>query len=347
VVEKNWLKAAVPYFENPEVAIVQAPQEHRDWESNLFQRMENDEYSGFFRIGMVQRNEHNAIIQHGTMTLIDKSTLAQLDGWAEWCICEDAELGLRILNLKKKAVYLDFPLGRGLVPKTYQAYAKQRFRWAYGAMRILKHHWRLLMGFRGNLDAAQRYQFIKGWLPWIGDALHMLFTVLAIGWSILLIVKPLHTDFPEPIFIYPALLMVFMRIAGTLWTYSTRVRIGKRRTVLAMIAGGSLTHKIAKAVFQGLLTRSQPFYRTPKLESSVPWLKALLSVREETFLGCTLIGLAAGILIVFGTVNDQALLWAGALVVQSFPYWAALVAALVSGMSPAVPAPTPQLPAEA
>ncbi len=333
LVEPDWLAATVPYFEDSEVALVQAPQEHREWEDHPFQRMENDEYSGFFRIGMVQRNEHNAIIQHGTMTLIDKAELLTLDGWAEWCICEDAELGLRILNNKKKSIYLDHAFGRGLVPATYEAYAKQRFRWAYGAMRILKHHWATLSGLRGNLNLAQRYQFVKGWLPWIGDALHMLFSFTAIAWSILLIVNPKHTDFPEPIFIYPALLLVVLRIFGTLWTYTTRVKIGKKRTLMAMIAGGSLTHKIAKAVVQGLFTRSQPFYRTPKKESSAPLFKALSNVYDELLLSISLVALSWGILDVFGTVNRQAVLWAIALVVQAFPYFAALIAALVSSYS--------------
>lgn len=333
IVEPDWLAATVPYFQDPEVALVQAPQEHRDWERNIFTRMENDEYSGFFRIGMVQRNEHNAIIQHGTMTLIDKAQLLKLKGWAEWCICEDAELGLRILNDRKKSIYLDHAFGHGLVPQTYEAYAKQRFRWAYGAMRILKRHWLLFTGLKGNLTLAQRYQFVKGWLPWIGDALHMIFTFTAIVWSLLLIVNPKHTDFPEPIFIYPALLLVVLRIFGTLWTYTTRVKIGKKRTLMAMIAGGSLTHKIAKAVLQGLSTRSKPFYRTPKQESSAPLLKAISNVYDELLLSITLLVLSWGIIDVFGTVNHQAVLWAVALVIQAFPYFAALIAALVSSYS--------------
>lgn len=333
IVEPDWLASTVPYFQDPEVALVQAPQEHRDWERNIFTRMENDEYSGFFRIGMVQRNEHNAIIQHGTMTLIDKAELLKLKGWAEWCICEDAELGLRILNDRKKSIYLDHAFGRGLVPQTYEAYAKQRFRWAYGAMRILKRHWMIFAGLKGNLTLAQRYQFVKGWLPWIGDALHMIFTFTAIVWSLLLILNPKHTDFPEPIFIYPALLLVVLRIFGTLWTYTTRVKIGKRRTLLAMIAGGSLTHKIAKAVLQGLSTRSKPFYRTPKKESSAPLLKAISNVYDELLLSITLVTLSWGVLDVFGTVNRQAVLWAAALVIQAFPYFAALIAAFVSSYS--------------
>lgn len=330
VVSPNWLKASVPYFLDPKIGIVQAPQEHRQWDHSVFHRMANDEYSGFFRIGMVQRNEHNAIIQHGTMTLISRKILNDLGGWAEWCICEDSELGLRVLNEGKHAIYLDHPFGHGLVPDTYEAYSKQRFRWAYGAMRILRGHWKKIFGLEGNLTFAQRYQFVKGWLPWMGDSLHLLFTITALIWSALLILRPLETDFPEPIFIYPALALVTLRICGTLWTYMARVKIGKRRTILAMIAGGSLTHKIAKAVFQGLFFNSQPFYRTPKMEKAAPLLRNLATVREEFLLAMLLWGGAIGTLMIFGTVNNQAVIWTVALFVQSFPYIAAIVASIVS-----------------
>jgi hypothetical protein len=35
----------------------------------------NAEYAGFFDIGMVERNEANAIIMHGTMCLIRRAAL--------------------------------------------------------------------------------------------------------------------------------------------------------------------------------------------------------------------------------------------------------------------------------
>lgn len=341
IVEPNWLAGTIPYFDDHTVAVVQAPQEHRSFEQSLFQMMENDEYSGFFRIGMVQRNEDNAIIQHGTMTLIRRSDIAALNGWAEWCICEDAELGLRLLCAGKKTVYIDHAFGRGLVPDSYTAYSKQRFRWAYGGMRIMRRYWRELLGLKRGLSSAQRYQFIKGWLPWIGDALHMFFTFSALLWSAHLMIDPLNTDFPEPIFIYPALALVALRIFGTAWTYATRVRIGSHRTLLAMIAGGSLTHTVGKAVFLGLFTSSTPFHRTPKMANAPQLIQSLLGVYQEAVLALTLWGCAAGILAVFGVVNDTAVLWAIALAIQSLPYLAAITASLVS----AVPGrPRPETP---
>lgn len=333
VVENDWLFETVPYFKDQAVAVVQAPQEHRDYRQSLFRQMENDEYSGFFRIGMVQRNEENAIIQHGTMTLVRRADLDNVGGWAEWCICEDAELGLRLFLAGKSAVYIDHAFGHGLVPDTYTAYTKQRFRWAYGAMRITRRYWRELLGLRKGLTVAQRYQFVKGWLPWIGDGLHMLFTVAAVAWSALLIFNPLETEFPEPIFIYPAMALVGLRLVGTALTYTARVHIGAKRTFLAMIAGGALTHTIAKAVLQGLTTSGVPFHRTPKLAGNSKLLKAVAMAREELFLAVLLFALAITIRQIYGPEHTVATLWMIGLSTQAIPYVCSVALATISGLT--------------
>jgi cellulose synthase/poly-beta-1,6-N-acetylglucosamine synthase-like glycosyltransferase len=67
MVHPDWLKDLIPVFADPQVGIVQAPQDHRDGERTLMHHAMNGEYAGFFDIGMVQRNECNAIIVHGTM----------------------------------------------------------------------------------------------------------------------------------------------------------------------------------------------------------------------------------------------------------------------------------------
>ena len=47
---------------------------------------------------MHHRNERNAIIQHGTMTMVRRGALEATGAWSEWTICEDAELGLRLMR---------------------------------------------------------------------------------------------------------------------------------------------------------------------------------------------------------------------------------------------------------
>ncbi len=57
------------------VGLIQAPQDHRDGDRSVMHHAMNGEYAGFFDIGMVQRNEANAIIVHGTMCLIRRAAL--------------------------------------------------------------------------------------------------------------------------------------------------------------------------------------------------------------------------------------------------------------------------------
>src|SRR5690606_12078153 len=139
-------------------------------------------------IGMITRNERNAIIQHGTMTLVRRDLLERSGGWAEWCITEDAELGLRILEDGQETLYVPQTYGRGLMPDTFMDYKKQRFRWAYGAMQILKRHAKALFWKEGGLSSGQRYHFIAGWLPWIADGFNLLFNLAALVWSAAMII---------------------------------------------------------------------------------------------------------------------------------------------------------------
>jgi exo-beta-1,3-glucanase (GH17 family) len=87
VVEPDWLKDLVPVFADPRVGLVQAPQDHRDGNTSLMHYIMNGEYAGFFDIGMVQRNEENAIIVHGTMCLMRRAAMDMAGGWAGDTIC--------------------------------------------------------------------------------------------------------------------------------------------------------------------------------------------------------------------------------------------------------------------
>jgi exo-beta-1,3-glucanase (GH17 family)/cellulose synthase/poly-beta-1,6-N-acetylglucosamine synthase-like glycosyltransferase len=330
IVSPDWLRHTVKYFEKPEVAIVQAPQDYRDGSDSLFKRMAYWEYAGFFHIGMVQRNERNAIIQHGTMTLIRKATLQSVQGWAEWCICEDAELGLRMFQNGYEAVYLEDSMGRGLIPDDFSGYKTQRFRWAYGAVQILKRHWRELSEGGGKLSRGQRYHFISGWLPWFADAAHMVFSLAAIFWSVLLLMK--WVEFPPAVFLVPTLSVFVFKVVAGFWLYHARVKCGWKDRIGAAIAGMSLTHAVGRAVWQGLFTSGKPFFRTPKMADQPAAVQAFLMAREEIALLAGLLMSAGAVLQHYSWANFDAKLWAGMLLVNTLPYWAALIMGAVNAL---------------
>ncbi|MBL8669520.1 MAG: glycosyltransferase [Alphaproteobacteria bacterium] len=336
-VTPDWLKATIPYFDDAQVGFVQAPQDHRDGRDSLFKAMINWEYAGFFNIGMVQRNERNAIIQHGTMTLIRRTALESTGRWAEWCITEDAELGLRLMEQGYESVYLNHCFGKGLTPDSYLGYKRQRYRWAYGAMMILKHHWRAMLpgslAARGTaLTAGQKFHFVAGWLPWIGDGLFLLLIGAALLWTVGALLFPFTFDYPSLMFVLPSLAFVAFKIVHGFAMYAARVPCGLRDRLGAMVAGLALTYAIGRATIAGLTTSSLPFHRTPKMEGKAAILKGLVAARDEAILGALLLAGAAAVLAVHGREGIEPRFWALALALQALPFLAAVGLSMASAL---------------
>jgi len=331
IVEPDWLRDLAPQFTRPGIAIVQAPQDYRDGVSNAFKAMCYAEYRGFFYIGMVTRNERNAIIQHGTMTLVRRTTLEEVGGWSEWCITEDAELGLMIFRAGHEAVYIPRSYGRGVMPDSFANYRNQRFRWAYGAMQIMRHHASDLMGLaRSHLSAGQRYHFIAGWLPWLADGVNLLFNMAALAWSVGMVMAPLKFDPPLIIFSVLPLALFCFKVAKVIYLYRGARIVGTaRQTLAAALAGLSLSHTIARAMWLGLFTRERPFLRTPKMEQASALMRALGSVREEAMLVSALWLAAGAIAWQHGSNTLDQLLWIIVLLVQSVPCLAAVLVAII------------------
>jgi len=341
VVRPEWLRDLVPAFANERTGVVQAPQDYRDAGENAFKAMCHAEYRGFFHIGMITRNERNAIIQHGTMTLVRRTLLERI-GWAEWCITEDAELGLRILEQGYEATYIPVSYGRGVMPDSFLDFKKQRSRWAFGAMQILRRHfdW-LVRGDGGRLTTGQRYHFLAGWLPWLADGVNLVFTCAALAWSLVMVAIPRHVEAPLMIFsVLPLSLFVF-KLVKLLHLYRTRVRATLIQTLAATIAGLSLSHTIGAAMLSGLARKDRPFFRTPKKARKHALGEALAAAREEAFLMTGLWFAAFAVSQIPNLDGDlpglvggpDLSVWVAVLLIQSLPYAATVVVSLVSALA--------------
>ena len=343
LVEPFWLRRALPFFASPNTALVQGPQDYRDGNDNLFKWMCYEEYRGFFEIGMVERNEHDAIIQHGTMTIVRKDALEEVGGWATWCITEDTELGLKLFEAGYSAAYIPQSMGQGLTPDTLAAFMSQRYRWVYGAMQIMKRHGGAIFLGRSKLNWAQRYQFLCGWLPWISDGLGLSITFFALVWTTLMTVAPMYFDVPMAELSASALALFAAKMLKTMLLYPKKVRSGIFGALAASGAGLSLTHTVGKAVITGVFTSGKPFLRTPKCEDPADLRQVLRLVWQEiTLLGLLIV---AEIAMVFnrGFEDPAATLWMVMLLIQSLPYLATVVTACISAWSykraivPAIP----------
>jgi exo-beta-1,3-glucanase (GH17 family)/cellulose synthase/poly-beta-1,6-N-acetylglucosamine synthase-like glycosyltransferase len=331
-VEPAWLRDLVPGLSEQKVAIVQAPQDYRDGGESAFKAMCYAEYRGFFLIGMITRNERNAIIQHGTMTLVQREALTQAGGWAEWCITEDAELGLRLFEHGYEAQYLPRSYGRGLMPETFTDYKKQRFRWAYGAVQILRAHARALFSHSDErLTRGQRYHFVAGWLPWLADGLNLLFTIAALVWSFAMIVEPHRIDPPQIMFSALPLALFTFKLVKLAHLYAARVGANIRQTLAAALAGLALSHTIGVAVVKALFTRNQPFFRTPKSKRPHAIAEGFAAARTESLMLLAMLSAAWGLTRLPEELRGPDVsVWVAVLLIQAVPYAAAVVVSLIS-----------------
>ena len=325
-VEPDWLKDLVPYFADHKVALVQAPQDHRDGTESPLKTMMNAEYAGFFDIGMVQRNEDNAIVQHGTMCLVRRHALAAVGGWKSDTIVEDTELGLRLLEAGWLAHYTNRRYGRGLLPDTYKAFQTQRHRWAYGAVQIIKKHWRHMLPQSRTLTPAQKRGFVAGWFFWLSDALGALAALAALFWvPMVLLVGVLIPTVPLSV---PILVAFLVNIVHCVLLYRERVRESGPKILGAATAAMSLQWTVAKAVFQGFIKDGLPFNRTDKGGNAKRKAKDD-TARWELRIGIALLLGAIGLMQWnYHAIVEQSV-FALTLAVQSVPF---LAAALMRGV---------------
>jgi exo-beta-1,3-glucanase (GH17 family)/cellulose synthase/poly-beta-1,6-N-acetylglucosamine synthase-like glycosyltransferase len=264
VVHPHWLKDLVPGFADPAVGLIQAPQDHRDADRSLVHSAMNAEYAGFFDIGMVERNEANAIIAHGTMCLIRRSALVAAGGWSSDTICEDSDLGLTILELGWRVHYTNRRYGWGLLPQDYQAFKTQRYRWAGGGVQILRKHWRRFLPGASLLYRDQKHEFAFGWLSWLGAE-----TIAVAAAALNLVWVPFVAfgvvAIPDKVLTLPIIAAFAVSLLHFVMSYRLRVAVPFWHMIGAMFVFMSVQWTVASAVGNATLRARQGyFHRTRK-----------------------------------------------------------------------------------
>ncbi len=327
VVTPNWLRDLVPAFNDPRVGLVQAPQDHRDENTSLMHYIMNGEYAGFFDIGMVQRNEANAIIVHGTMCLIRREAMDMAGGWAGDTICEDSDLGLAIMQHGWLTHYTKERYGYGVLPDTYEAFRKQRHRWAYGGFQIIKKHWRRFLPGASRMTQDQKREFGIGWLNWLGaESLGVVVAILNIVW--VPIIAFAGIAIPDKILTLPIIASFVISLAHFLILYRLRVRIGLWQMLGAMIAAMSVQWTVSRAVADGLIKDHLPFTVTSKGGKSRSSIE--FQAFWEAVIGVLLL-ISSGVL-VFANNDKQVTeiyIFAAVLVLQSLPFLSAVAIAIL------------------
>ena len=295
-----YLDDVLGFFDDEEVAFVQTPQDYREWSHSAFSRMCYWEYWQVFAVSMKLRNRRNAILMHGTMSLVRKDAVIRAGGWAEWCLTEDSEMGLRLLAAGCKSVYVTKTYGRGLVPFTFRDYKRQRRRWVIGGVQQLKRHASLFVPWkssRGQLTRVQILHFLRGWLLWFRDGVVVTSVPMAIAASAAALGNVLDANALLPLAIGIGCVLCQLALRHML-VYRLYLAVPWRDALGAMIANLSLTWTVGCAWLVGSTRSSQVFQRTPKRPHVDPGWAAI--ARDELIVGTLLLLMGFAIAFRFG-----------------------------------------------
>lgn len=275
VVDKNFLKETVGYFKDPDVAIVQIPQDYRDFpKTHWFEGMYYA-YRYFFSIVMNSCNGHNAASFMGTMGLVRKRYLEEIGGWCEDVITEDSELGMRIHERGYKTIYIDHSYGKGLMPLSFSSYKKQRFRWAFGNMQTIKKNIRILL--RGNLTGLQKICYMGANTIWFNNLL-IPFLVVACG-----IIFNLSDKFARAV-VGPYMAFLLSRCLGFIFVLPRVLGISVYKGIYAFLSFLSITFPMSIAWLLCLVRPRRGFWRTPKSIKKNSIFGHLKEARTELFM---------------------------------------------------------------
>jgi hypothetical protein len=152
-------------------------------------------------------------------------------------------------------------------------------------------------------------------------------------WTAAILLAPTQAMPPDLMFALPPLMLFTGKVAKILYLYIRHMRVPFSTSFGAAIAGLALSHTIGKAVAFGMVTRSIPFFRTPKMSGHGGAWQAVAEAREELYVMLLLWGAAAAMVMMHRLDSSDANAWLAMLLVQSLPYFAAVIMSWLAVMA--------------
>jgi cellulose synthase (UDP-forming) len=197
----DFLAEALPYFDDPRVAIVQTPQFFRTSPRQTWvERAAGAVQEVFYRSMQVSRDSLDASICVGTCALYRRAALAEEGGTTLIAYAEDVHTGLDARRNGWTLKYVPVVLATGTCPDTVDAFARQQYRWCLGSTTTLltRRLWSVPMSIRARLT------YISGFLYYAYTAAMTFFgPLIPIG---LLLFLPEHIKPRDYLLLLPAII---------------------------------------------------------------------------------------------------------------------------------------------
>jgi cellulose synthase (UDP-forming) len=161
----GFLRDSLGWFDDPELALVQAPQTY--YNSGAFDDDgDTGEQGMFFHVLLPARNHDGAgPFWCGSTSLIRLAALREVGGISTATIVEDMHTTLALIRAGWKTAFHHQVLALGLAPTTPEQYLLQRRRWGMGSMQVLVTE--RLWAAKRWLSWRNYYEYLSGTVWWL------------------------------------------------------------------------------------------------------------------------------------------------------------------------------------
>ncbi|MEL7058867.1 MAG: cellulose synthase family protein [Acidobacteriota bacterium] len=158
VPQRDFLRAVVPHFGDPDVGMVQARWGHLNRDYSLLTRVQAVLLDGHFVIEHAARHRGGCLFNfNGTAGIWRRQAIVDAGGWAHDTLTEDLDLSYRSQLAGWRFVYLPNLVVPAELPAEINAYKSQQHRWAKGSIqcgrKLLGRVLRSSLGWRAKLEA--------------------------------------------------------------------------------------------------------------------------------------------------------------------------------------------------
>jgi len=152
-------------------------------------------------------------------------------------------------------------------------------------------------------------------------------------WTLGMVLAPRWFTLPMYLFLVPLIGFFVFKAAFGIILYRVRVPCSWKDTIAASVASMSLSHAIARGIFEGLWRKKGEFIRTAKSRRIGKKPNPFTAVSEEMLLFLALVACVVGMINSSGINYVEGRLWIAILAAQAIPYASALVGAWVAHRS--------------
>lgn len=263
----DFLKKTIPYFNDPNIGLVQTRWEHLNKDYSLFTRAQAFALDAHFRIEQRGRNYGGFFMNfNGTAGIWRKATIEDAGGWKDDTLTEDLDLSYRAQLNGWRFKYLEEQDSPAELPAEMNSIKSQQYRWTKGAAETAKKLFPAVL----KSSASLTHKF-HAFFHLFNSSVFICILICALLSVPGIFFKNL--DFFPVLFKLASLFLVSLLIVGVAYFIAFRQRFDSTQKALLnflwmfplflCISMGLSLHN-ARAVLQGFTGKKTSFIRTPK-----------------------------------------------------------------------------------